>query len=192
MHSASRLARTALLLATCSLTACADRPAVAKAPTPAPQTRPDTGAWPKPEAKEVLRVKAKGVQIYKATAGPDGLKWTFAGPEAELTDEKGQPAGKHYKGDAGPVWEHLDGSKVTGKKLAERPSPNADAVPELRLEAKSIGGKGVLSDVDLVERLNTTGGKPPPDANGAKAGEELRVPYTAEYVFYSVKKFNGP
>ena len=151
------------------------------APPPAPATQP--AAWIASIGKEVLRLKAEGVQIYTAEPDASGkLGWKFKAPEAVMKDEKGEKAGTHY---AGPTWEHADGSKVVCVKVAERPSPNASSVPELQLKAKSHAGTGVMTAVIFVERLNTKGGKAPAITPDAKPGDELRVPYTAEYVFYN-------
>jgi hypothetical protein len=135
-------------------------------------------------------VRAKGVQIYTAETGLDGqMKWTLVGPEAELRDETGHVAGKHYKGETGPVWESSDGSKVVGKTRAERKSPHPDSIPELQLDAKpSPGAVGVLSKVTFVERLDTSGGSPPAATGSTAIGEEARSAYTAEYVFYGPRE----
>jgi hypothetical protein len=49
-------------------------------------------------------VTARGVQIYECRARGDstGAEWAFVAPEADLYDEQGRPAGKHY---AGPSWD---------------------------------------------------------------------------------------
>ena len=87
--------------------------------------------------------------------------------------------GKHSKG---PTWE-INGSKVTGKKLAEVASPDANAVAWLLLEAH---GEGELSKLSKIQRVNTTGGKAPTDGNtAANVGKEVRVPYSATYYFYA-------
>jgi hypothetical protein len=149
----------------------------------------DAGRWlAPPPAREVLRVKASGVQIYKAETGDDGqMKWTLVGPEAELRDEMGRVVGKHYRDEPGPVWESSDGSKVFGKKRAERKSPHSDSVRELQLDARPVAGAaaGVLTNVTFIERLDTAGGVPPAATPGTAIGQVTRSPYTAEYVFYA-------
>jgi len=56
-----------------------------------------------------------------------------------------------------------------GNKLKEHAVPG-DAVPWLLLDAKSHEGKGVLSDVTYIQRLNTTGGKAPRGRGGQGGG----------------------
>jgi hypothetical protein len=128
----------------------------------------------------IARVHATGFQVY--TVQPDAagkLAWKLKAPDATFHGDHGL-SGKHY---AGPTWESAsDGSKVVGRKIAEHPA-GTDAIPWLLLEAASHEGQGVLSSVTYVQRLNTTGGKAPA-AVGAKAGDEARVPYTADYVFF--------
>jgi hypothetical protein len=185
----SSLHLAAFLLGTVALTlgspGCADKtsPNIAQPQPAAPATRPGS-EWGAPVGKEVLRLKAEGVQIYSAEADGNGkLAWNLKAPDAILRDEKGEKAATHY---AGPTWEGVDGSKVVGAKVAQRSSPNADAVPELQLKASSHAGAGIMASVVFVERINTKGGKAPDITSAVKPGDEVRVPYTAEYVFYAV------
>ena len=120
----------------------------------------------------VAKVHAAGYQVYTWDSA-----WKLKAPDATFT---GDITGTHYKG---PTWEcAADGSKVMGHKLREHAAPG-DAVPWLLLDASGHEGKGVLSDVTYIQRLHTTGGKAPAAA-GAKTGDEVRVPYTADYVFF--------
>jgi hypothetical protein len=129
---------------------------------------------------EVATVHATGVQIYTCVADPSGkLGWTLKAPEATFENAAGLK-GKHY---VGPMWEAADGSKVKGRKLKEHASPLPDAVAWLLLEASDHAGAGQLANVSFIQRIHTTGGKPPA-VRGAKAGDEVRIPYTADYVFY--------
>jgi Protein of unknown function (DUF3455) len=120
---------------------------------------------------------ALGVQVYRW----DGAAWVFVEPVANLFADRnyrGQ-VGTHY---AGPTWESNSGSKVVARRVTGC-SPNASAIPWLRLEAVSTEGPGIFDGVTFVQRVNTTGGAAPA-SNGSFAGEEVRVPYTAEYYFY--------
>jgi hypothetical protein len=180
-----RLAAVLLVGLAFSISGCADSTPSQVAPslTSAPATMPGS-EWGTPVGKEVLRLKAEGVQIYSAEADGKGkLAWKLKAPDAILRDEKGEKAATHY---AGPTWEHVDGSKVVGMKVAQRPSPNAGAIPELQLNAASHAGAGIMSTVVFVERIHTKGGQAPPITSEVKPGDEVRVPYTAEYVFYAV------
>ncbi len=68
-----------------------------------------------PDATPIITLHAVGAQIYQCKAGSDGkLAWAFREPIATLIAD-GQTVGRHY---AGPIWEHADGSAVTGKELA--------------------------------------------------------------------------
>ena len=129
----------------------------------------------------VARVHAKGFQIY--TCQPDAagkLGWKLKAPDATFEGQGGLK-GRHY---SGPTWESTtDGSKVVARKVAEQPAPGGDAVPWLLLQATGHEGNGVLSGVTFIQRVNTTGGNAP-STEGAKAGDEVRIPYTADYVFY--------
>lgn len=159
-------------------------PAASTSVPPKPGDVPAEIAVPK-TARMVLRLHAKGVQVYKC--GPlaaDGTKitWTFTRPEATLTDSTGAAAGVHG---AGPSWIAKDGSSVVGQKAAQSASPRADAVPWLLLDVIGHGGAGVLSKVAFIQRVNTVGGKEPTAGCGETTmGTEKRVPYQADYLFF--------
>jgi hypothetical protein len=132
--------------------------------------------------KPYLAVPAKGVQIYvcnKTDAG--AYAWTFKAPEAELSDGAGARIGKHY---GGPSWEGSDGGKVVGAVKASAAAPVANAVAWLLLDIKSREGSGQFTQAAGVLRVNTVGGQAPAaGCDEARAGSELRVPYTATYYF---------
>jgi hypothetical protein len=136
----------------------------------------------------VQTLHAAGVQIYTCLAGkdePTHYEWTLKAPEADLSDGAGNKIAKHY---AGPTWEARDGSKVTGEVRARADSPDGTGVAWLLLNAKSTSGSGIFAAVRYIQRLHTVGGKPPSDGCGqASAGKEVRVPYSAEYRFYTDK-----
>jgi uncharacterized protein DUF3455 len=132
-----------------------------------------------------LQVHAKGDQVYTCKSEPAQYTWTLKAPDAQLLDKDGKPFGKHF---AGPSWEASDGSRVTGKAVANAPSPDADSIPWLLLNIVNHEGTGVLSRATSIQRINTKGGKAP--ASGcdvAHAGQEVRVPYSADYLFYAPK-----
>lgn len=133
----------------------------------------------------LLQVHAKGDQIYTCKEGVTQFAWTLKAPEAQLTDKDGKPFGKHY---AGPTWEANDGSRITGKAAANAPSPDNDSIPWLLVTVVSHSGEGVLARVTSIQRLNTKGGRAPASGcDRAHAGQDLRVPYTADYLFYAPK-----
>ncbi len=120
---------------------------------------------------------AEGVQVY----GWNGTSWVFQGPEAVLyASDKAKRVGTHF---AGPTWETNSGSYVVGTVL-ERCTPNADAIPWLLLGAVESGGRGKLDGVTFIQRVNTVGGLAPSEP-GEFPGDVARVPYTADYYFYS-------
>ena len=138
-----------------------------------------------PAAVLTQKLHAVGVQIYSCGAGKDGdarFEWVLKAPEADLSDRAGHKIAKHY---AGPTWEAVDGSKVTGEVMARADSPTAKGIAWLLLSAKPASGSGLFGAVRFIQRLHTVGGTAPPDGcNQASAGREVRVPYSAEYRFY--------
>jgi hypothetical protein len=140
-----------------------------------------------PPANEqlLLQVHAKGDQIYTCKEDVTQYAWTLKAPDAQLFDKDGKPFGKHF---AGPSWEASDGSRVSGKAAANVPSPDADSIPWLLVNIVSHEGTGVLSRATTIQRLNTKGGKSPATGCDAQhSGQELRVPYSADYLFYAPK-----
>jgi Protein of unknown function (DUF3455) len=135
-----------------------------------------------------LQAHAIGVQIYECQAShddPTRFDWVFKAPEAQLFDHAGKPIIKHY---AGPTWEASDGSTVVGEVTAKDNGPDPMAIPWLLLRAKSTSGHGSLSRTQSIQRLITAGGKAPAGGCGAALlGSEVRMHYTADYLFYRAR-----
>jgi hypothetical protein len=124
-----------------------------------------------------LKVLGVGVQIYQW----DGAAWQFVAPEAQLFADDGEHGlvGNHS---AGPSWTSLSGSTVVGTTL-DKCTPDPDSIAWLLLGAASTTGPGIFEDVTYIQRLNTKGGVAP-TTPGEVVGQEAKVPYTADYVFY--------
>jgi hypothetical protein len=146
---------------------------------------------PAPEGQVVLfKLHAEGVQIYQCevvnpAARALRYRWVLTGPDAILTDAKGDKIGKHY---AGPTWEGSDGSKVIADKKLVETTPKPPAVPWLLLKGMSHEGDGKFSKVTYIRRVDTEGGAAPAAPDSAYQGTELRVPYKATYIFYGAAK----
>ena len=139
---------------------------------------PLPGAIAAPGETVVLSVHAEGAQVYECKAGTDGkLGWLFREPIATLMAD-GKTVGRHY---AGPNWESVDGSAVTGKAIGNAPGATANDIAWLKLEVIAHRGSGILSGVTTVQRINTEGGQ----LTGAcdKLGATKSAPYSADYVF---------
>lgn len=122
---------------------------------------------------------ARGSQIYTCTAGA----WVFKAPEAILvSNDRSWRTIHHF---AGPSWQSdWDRSLVVAAKRAE--SRVAGAVPQLLLEVTSHTGKGELSLVSYIQRLNTKGGTAP--TTSCKDGATAPIAYQATYVFWAPPK----
>jgi len=140
-----------------------------------------------PPANEqlLLQVHARGAQIYTCKeTGSNQFAWTLKTPEAELFDKDGKPFGKHL---VGPTWQAADGSSIVGKASANA-TPDPDSIPWLLVTVVNHSGEGVLAKVTSIQRLNTKGGKAPATGcDAAHAGQELPVPYSADYLFFTPK-----
>jgi hypothetical protein len=124
-----------------------------------------------------LQVFGVGVQIYRW----DGTTWTGPVPEAVLYADAGDHGvvGIHF---GGPTWESVSGSRVVGTVI-DKCTPDPTAIPWVLLGVASQDGPGIFDQVTSIQRLNTVGGIAP-TTPGAVIGQEARVPYTADYVFY--------
>jgi hypothetical protein len=144
------------------------------------------GGWAQaqtsPAKPAAIEATGKGVQIYTCKASNSAYAWALKAPDASLTDAGGHVIGKHF---AGPSWQATDGSTVVGEALNVSSSPHNGSVPWLVLHAKSHLGDGVMANVQYIVRMRTEGGIAP--ASGCDAthvGAEVRVPYSATYVFF--------
>jgi hypothetical protein len=138
-----------------------------------------------PNEQLVVQVHAKGQQIYSCKVDGAQAAWTLKAPDAQLFDKDGKAFGKHF---AGPSWEASDGSRVVGKAAANAPSPDADSIPWLLVKVVSHEGQGVLTPVTSIQRINTKDGKAPASGcDAGHAGQEVRVAYSADYLFFAPK-----
>ena len=131
-----------------------------------------------PGESAVVTLHAEGAQIYECKSGTDGkLAWAFREPIATLLLD-GKSVGRHF---AGPSWEHVDGSAVVGKAVANVAGQTPGDIPWLKLDVTAHRGTGALSGVTTVQRINTRGGV---HAGGCdNAGALYSAPYSADYVF---------
>ena len=133
----------------------------------------------------LLTVHAEGAQIYECKPGPvekssshvGAPTWQFREPIATLIVD-GKSIGRHY---AGPNWDHIDGSGVTGKTAASVPGATPDDIQWLKLDVVDHRGNGLLSSATTVQRINTRGGVL--QGQCESAGVYRNVPYSADYVF---------
>ncbi|MDE2260880.1 MAG: DUF3455 domain-containing protein [Betaproteobacteria bacterium] len=162
------------------------QPAFAHRNEPSPSV-PATIAVPAGYEVEV-KFHASGVQIYRCRPSARiaaRFDWTFVAPDATLFDGDGKAVGRHY---AGPTWEASDGSKVVGKEVARVAAPNGSSLPWLLLTATVVQTGETFKRIGFLQRLHTNGGSAPtPVCTADTADVEVRVPYTADYYFYSLR-----
>jgi len=192
MGTVSRWAGHSLLVVTAALaSACADDTSVgpkrataatAVADVSIESPLPDLTACPALGAPEgstlLLHGFGIGVQIYHW----NGTSWGAATPAATIYADaagNGQIA-THF---AGPSWQSNSGSKVVGTVI-NRCTPDLGSIAWLSLSAVPTGD-GLFADVTFIQRLNTVGGNPP--STPGVLGQEARIPYTADYLFYKTR-----
>jgi hypothetical protein len=133
--------------------------------------------------KPAFALQAVGFQVYTCKAGPGGYehKWAFVAPEATLS-ENGAIVGHHG---AGPTWESTSDKSATKGAVKQRQDGGEGNIPWLLLAATPNGVEGRFAGVTNVQRVATRGGvEPAGGCDAAHAGQEAKVPYTADYYFY--------
>lgn len=165
------------LLALCAVYALSEVPAPSKA---AELPRECSKITVPNGIKKSHRFFAAGSQIYRW----NGSAWDFVAPSAELFADAGYD-GKVAKRIAGPTWQSNGGSKVVTNKIGDC-TPDSKAIPWLLLASIGDECPGLFSKTVFIHRLNTAGGLKP-DVRGVIPGQEAWIPYTAEYVLYSVR-----
>jgi Protein of unknown function (DUF3455) len=148
-----------------------------------------------------LRGHAVGTQNYICLFPGSDSPWGFVGPQATLFNDDGQQIMTHFLspnpdegGTARATWQHSrDTSAVWAKRIALSSDPNfvePGAIPWFLL--KVVGKEPEptpwhwLTETTYIQRVYTTGGMEPTSrcAEADNVGEQVLVPYTADYVFY--------
>ncbi|MDO9104655.1 MAG: DUF3455 domain-containing protein [Methylovulum sp.] len=130
----------------------------------------------------MLTAHAKGEQIYQCALSGGVYSWQIQAPDAQLFDAQGQIIGKHYEG---PVWEYKEGSRVQGKITGKFDMSPGSAITWLLVEIIGHKGDGPFSKTSYINRINTQRGLPPvTGCDGNHLGQEKRIAYSADYIFY--------
>jgi Protein of unknown function (DUF3455) len=184
-----RRVRSAWCCVTVSITlaGCATPPAPGGIPgeTPAGGAEPPSlGFFSRiktPDTVEpVLRLQARGVQVFRCEPRGGGYSWIFRLPEADLFDANGKAVVRHG---ANFSFEHVDGSRLLGSIVDFDDAPDTHNLRWLLFSTRSFG-EGALSGVNYVQRVNTIGGMPPARCEPAQQNRVLRVDFSADFVFY--------
>lgn len=134
-----------------------------------------------PDDREpVLRLAARGAQVFRCERRDGQGVWVFRQPDAELVDAAGKVVGRHG---ANFSFEHVDGSRLVATIAAHDEAPKPTDLRWLLMTTRSFG-KGAFEAVTHVQRVDTTGGMPPPSCDTAQAGRVLRIDFTANFLFY--------
>ena len=125
---------------------------------------------------------AVGKQIYQCESGQWAKNST---PDATLYDLNSNLKIRHG---AGPSWTTIDGKstmKAIGSTAIHFAAPDQVSIDWLKLDADKSSRTGVFSDVAIVQRLYTGGGKAP--TTGCVEHQTYESPYTAHYYFWISK-----
>lgn len=179
----------ALLAAATLLAGCATPstgPVGGAAPTapPAGPSAPSLGLFSKIKVPDgqapVLKLAARGVQVFRCEARGNESQWMFRVPEADLLDDAGKVVGRHG---ANFSFEHTDGSRLLGKVVSYDEAPSRSDLRWLLLSTTTFG-KGALDGVTYVQRVNTRGGMPPASCEAKQRNQLLRVDFSSDFIFY--------
>ena len=132
------------------------------------------------DREPVLKLAARGAQVFRCEKRDGQGAWVFRQPDAELLDAAGKAVGRHG---ANFSFEHIDGSRLVATIAAHDEAPKPTDLRWLLMTTRSFG-KGAFEGVTHVQRINTTGGMPPAACEVAHAGRVLRVDFTADFLFY--------
>jgi len=135
------------------------------------------------DREPVLKLAARGVQVFRCEKRDGQGVWVFRQPDAELLDATGKVVGRHG---ANFSFEHVDGSRLVATIVAHEDAPKASDLRWLLMTTRSFG-KGAFDGVTHVQRINTNGGMPPASCDAAHAGRVLRVDFTSDFLFYTLR-----
>ena len=132
------------------------------------------------DVEEYLRLTARGVQVFRCERVETVYLWRFVQPDAQLFDSRGRAVATHG---ADFSFRHIDGSALATHIVAYEDIPN---VKDLRpvLMAATSSGKGAFAAAVDVARIENNGGLPPASCKSGDVGRVLRVPFTADFVFF--------
>jgi hypothetical protein len=173
------------LIAALIIAGCATPPVeVAPPGAPTEPTVPRLGFFSRIKAPEtvapVLQLAGAGVQIFRCEKRDSGFVWNFRQPEADLSDQTGRVVARHG---ANFSFEHVDGSRLIATVIDFDEPPQAGDLRWLLLSSRAFG-EGAFGGVTHVQRVNTTGGMPPPRCEASQSNQILRVKFTADFIFY--------
>ena len=165
-----------------------------------PQVPPDIQV--PAEARLFLIGHAVGSQNYICLPSGAGFAFSLFTPEATLFGDDGQQVTTHFfspnpnPDDGGAVratWEHSRDTSTVWGAVTGQATVRQDSINWLRVEIKGAvtgpTGGNKLTRAKFVHRINTVGGLAPAYgcAGPADVGTKVFVPYTADYLFYSLK-----
>jgi hypothetical protein len=134
-----------------------------------------------PDGSEpVLKLAARGAQVFRCEKRDGQGIWVFRQPDAELLEAAGKVVGRHG---ANFSFEHVDGSRLVATIAAYDDAPKSTDLRWLLMTTRSFG-KGAFEGITHVQRINTTGGMPPASCDAAHAGRVLRIDFTSDFLFY--------
>jgi hypothetical protein len=133
--------------------------------------------------RHALTLKAVGTLNYECRPLPGmsgAYGWVLDAPDAALLHWSGLRVGRYY---AGPTLEYGDGSKLVARLVASSPD-EPGKLPIQLLQVVSASGRGELSGMAYVQRLNAHGAQPGERCSQREVGRSARSRFSADFLFY--------
>lgn len=128
--------------------------------------------------RQAFRATARGYQEFRCSEDSLGLYWKFVRPHALLRDSRDELLARQ---NADLSFTHKDGSTMKAS-IARAAPPNGYSLRWVLM--RTSGGTGALSGIAYVQRIATSGGIPRATCSRSQKDELMRVPFTAEFVFW--------
>ena len=153
------------------------------------------------EAELFLIGHGVGTQNYVCVPSGAGFAFTLFTPQATLFTDDAQQITTHFfspnpnptdRGAIRVTWEHSRDTSTVWGAVTGQATVRQDAINWLRVEIKGAAtgptGGNKLTRTKFVQRINTIGGLAPATGCGGATdvGTRAFVPYTADYLFYTV------
>ena len=138
------------------------------------------------DEEPAFALAGSGTMVYECRVDPtmsNRYAWSLVGPEVVLFDRDGKRVGRYARG---PIFE-VQGSLLPGQVMTFHDAPKPTDAPWLLIAASRMG-QGFFAGVTRVQQINTrSGAVPATPCDEARAGQQARIDFAADYYFYRRK-----
>ena len=138
------------------------------------------------DEEPAFALAGSGTMVYECRVDPtmpNRFAWSLVGPEVVLFDRDGKRVGRYARG---PVFE-VHGSLLPAQVMTFHDALKPTDAPWLLIAASRMG-EGFFAGVTRVQQINTrSGAVPATPCDEARAGQQARIDFAADYYFYRRK-----